>query len=102
VFWATADSFAVLGGSTVMNTGLTTLDGDLGVWPGTAITGFPPGLVVGGSTHTGDVIAMQAQADVTTAYNVLAGLPFEQTWGARISADLPSRRAFIGFRPPRS
>lgn len=72
-FLGTADSFAVLAGSTVTNTGPTTLTGDLGVWPGTAITGFPPGIVVSGTIHAGDGVAMQAQADVTTAYNVLAG-----------------------------
>src|SRR5712692_8810261 len=72
----TADSFAVLGGSTVTNTGTTTIDGSLGVWPGTAITGFPPGIVSGGTTDAGDAVAQQAQSDVTSAYNVLAGLPF--------------------------
>jgi hypothetical protein len=48
------------------------------VWPGTAITGFPPGIVIGGAIHDADPVAMQAQADVTNAYNVLAGLPMTQ------------------------
>jgi hypothetical protein len=69
-----ARSFGVLGGSTVTNTGLTVINGDLGVWPGSAITGFGPGVVVGGSIHAGDSVAQQAQADVTTAYNALAGM----------------------------
>lgn len=69
----TADSFAVLAGSTVTNTGPTTVNGDLGVWPGTAITGFPPGIVTAGTIHAGDAVAMQAQSDLTTAYNAAAG-----------------------------
>lgn len=69
----TAQGFAVLGGSTVTNTGPTVVTGALGVWPGLAVTGFPPGVVIG-SIHMGDAVAQQAQSDVTTAYNVLAGL----------------------------
>jgi type VI secretion system secreted protein VgrG len=45
----------------------------VGVSPGTAITGFPPGTIVGGTTHTNDALAAQAQVDLTTAYNALAG-----------------------------
>ena len=67
----TAQSFAVLGGSTVTNTGTSTVSGDLGVSPGTAITGFPPGIVVGGTIHAADAVALSAQNDVTTAYNAL-------------------------------
>lgn len=71
----TAQNFAVLGGSAVTNTGNTILNGDLGVWPGNAITGFPPG-IVNGNTHAGDAVAQQAQNDLTTAYNILAGMAF--------------------------
>jgi hypothetical protein len=74
----TAQPFAVLAGSAVTNTGPTVIAGDLGVWPGSAITGFPPGLVTGGTTHTTDAVAMQAQLDVTTAYNTLAGMAVTQ------------------------
>jgi hypothetical protein len=68
-----ACSFGVLGASTVTNTGNTVIDGDLGVWPGTAITGFPPG-IVNGTIHDGDAVAMQAQADALAAYTFLQGL----------------------------
>jgi ice-binding like protein/Big-like domain-containing protein len=73
-----ADAFAVLGGQTVTNTGPTVLNGDLGVWPGPSCTGFPapctggPG-TVNGTTHLTDTVAMQAQGDLTTAFNNAAG-----------------------------
>jgi hypothetical protein len=72
-----AQNFAVLGGSTVTNTGPTVITGNLGVWPGTAITGFPPG-IVNGMIHASDAVAQQAQSDVTTAYNTLAGMALTQ------------------------
>ena len=68
----TAASFTVLGGSTVTNVGPTIVTGDLGVSPGTAIIGFPPG-AVSGTIHANDAVAVQAQADATVAYNNLAG-----------------------------
>jgi hypothetical protein len=68
----TADSFAVLAGSTATNTGSSIVTGDLGVWPGTAVTGFPPG-VVNGTIYPGGAVPQQAQSDVTAAYIDLAG-----------------------------
>jgi type VI secretion system secreted protein VgrG len=68
-----ADSFGVLGGTTVTNTGVSIVTGDLGVSPGTAITGFPPG-TVSGTIHAGDAVAAQAQADAAAAYAALVGL----------------------------
>lgn len=59
---------------TVTNTGPTTLAGNLGVNPGSAITGFPPGLVAS-ATHEGDAQAVQARSDLTTAYDDAAGSP---------------------------
>jgi hypothetical protein len=67
----TADPFAVLGGSTVTNTGPTVINGDLGVSPGTAITGFLPG-IVNGTIDDDNAVAMQAQSDLTSAYNFAA------------------------------
>jgi len=75
----TAGTFAVLAGTTVTNTGPTTLIGDLGVSPGTAATGFPPGLVTG-MIHTGtDAVAVQAQKDATAAYTTAVGQPCDVT-----------------------
>jgi type VI secretion system secreted protein VgrG len=65
--------FGVLGGSAVTNTNDTVIDGDLGVYPGTSITGFPPG-IVNGTIYDGDAVAMQAQADALSAYTFLQGL----------------------------
>ncbi len=67
-------NFAVLAGSTVTNTATpTVVNGDLGVSPGSAVTGFPPGTVVGGTIHAADAVAAQAQSDLTSLYNSLAG-----------------------------
>jgi hypothetical protein len=73
-----ADAFGVLGAQTVTNTGNSVINGDLGVWPGTAITGFPPGKV-NGVIHTTDAVAKQAQTDALAGYNFLAGLARTQT-----------------------
>ena len=70
-----AQSFAILGSSTVTNTGASSIRGDVGVSPGTSVTGFPPGVVTGGTIHAGDALAAQAQTDLTSAYNAAAGRP---------------------------
>jgi ice-binding like protein len=82
----TVGSYSVLGGQTVTNIGPSTLDGDLGVWPGTAITGFPPG-VTAGATHAGDAVAGQAQSDLVVAYNDAAG----RAPTANVAGDLVGR-----------
>ncbi|MFF1644823.1 ice-binding family protein, partial [Streptomyces sp. NPDC058240] len=65
----TATSYAVLAGTTVTNTVTpTVVNGDLGVSPGSSVTGFPPG-IVNGVQHVADAAAGQAQSDLTTAYN---------------------------------
>lgn len=74
----TAANFAVLAGSTVTNTGATTINGDLGLTPGTSVTGFPPGQV-NGTEDIADAAAAQAQNDLTTAYNDAAARPTTAT-----------------------
>ena len=71
----TACSFGILGGSTVTNVvgTATTVSGDVGVWPGSAITGFGAPASITGTTHAGDATAQTAQGDLTTAYNNAAG-----------------------------
>ncbi|MGD0790949.1 MAG: ice-binding family protein [Terriglobales bacterium] len=71
----TAGSYAVLAGSAVTNTGPSGIYGDLGVSPGCAITGIPPG-IVHGAINACNAKAAQAQLDLTSAYNVAAGLPY--------------------------
>ncbi len=75
----TAANFEVLAGSGVSNTGKTNVTGDLGVSPGTAVTGITgiapggPG-TVSGTIHSGDATAATAESDLTTAYNDAQGL----------------------------
>jgi len=73
----TAGGFKILAGSTVTNTGPTSITGgDLGLSPGTAVTGFPPGtLTPPAAMHVGPASsAAQAQLDLTAAYNFAAGI----------------------------
>jgi hypothetical protein len=69
-----AENFAVLGASTVTNTGTSIISGNVGVSPGSAITGFPPGIIINGGLHAADATATQAHADFATAYTAFAGL----------------------------
>ena len=67
-----AGNFAILAGAGVTNTGLTTINGDLGTSATGTVTGFPPGMV-NGNIHAADQIAAQAKLDLTTAYNDAQG-----------------------------
>ena len=65
----TLDGFNVLAATTVTNTGATIInDGDIGLSPGSAVVGFPPGIINNGIEHVADAQALQAQKDWTTAY----------------------------------
>lgn len=85
----TAKSYSVLAGSTVTNTGPTVINGDVGLSPGSSVTGFSsstpsgPGQIFG-DLHVADAEAAQAKTDLTTAYNDAAG----RGPGAAITADL--------------
>lgn len=69
---AGAATLAVLAGTSVSNTGATTITGDLGLSPGSSVGGFPPG-ILNGTQHINDAIADQAKLDLTAAYNNAAG-----------------------------
>ncbi|WP_271984035.1 ice-binding family protein [Pseudoclavibacter terrae] len=86
----TASSFSVLGGASVSNTGDSILSGDLGVAPGSAISGFPPGIVLGETRPLEDAAA--AQSDAAVAYNALTS----QASDAPIAADLGGQTLVAG------
>lgn len=81
-----ACAFGILAGQTVTNVTdtVTTVSGNVGVWPGTAITGFGPPASITGTIDAGDPVAQAAQGDLTTAYNNAAGA----TGGAVLTADI--------------
>ncbi|WP_211349056.1 ice-binding family protein [Micromonospora pisi] len=89
----TAETYGVLAGQAVTDVpppvGPSVINGDLGVWPGTSVTGSP---VVNGEVHVGDTEAMQAQADLTTAYNFAAAEPTTST----VTADLGGQTLVTG------
>ena len=82
----TACTFGILAGSTVTNvTGtITTVSGNVGVWPGSAVTGFGPPASITGTIDADNPVAQTAQGDLTTAYNNAAGA----TGGAVLTADI--------------
>ncbi len=81
-----AGTYEVMGGSTVTNTGATSISGgNLGLSPGTSVTGFPPGvLVTPAQTIIANPVSAQGQADLNTAYLATAGIP----GGALLPADI--------------
>ncbi|HLW89418.1 MAG TPA: ice-binding family protein [Terriglobales bacterium] len=84
-------NFSVLAGTTVTNTGSTVVSGDVGVCPGTAVTGFPPGST-GGTIHLADGAASLAQATLTAAYIDAAG----RAGGTSVAGDLVGQTLTAG------
>ncbi|MER6826441.1 DUF4082 domain-containing protein [Streptosporangium sp. NPDC000563] len=78
-----AAPFGVLAGAAVTNVNLTTVTGNLGVSPGTTVTGFPPG-TVSGSKQIGNAAAALAMADAVSAYNDAAGRTPDATVAAQL------------------
>jgi hypothetical protein len=83
--------FSVLAGSTVTNTGSTVISGDVGVNPGSAVTGFPPALA-SGAIHKADGAAAQAQAALTAGYIDAAG----RSGGTTVAGDLVGKTFTAG------
>jgi hypothetical protein len=81
-----AATLALLAGSAITNTGATNVTGDMGLSPGTSVSGFPPGILVG-TLHINDGIATQSKLDLTAAYNDAAG---------RTAADMVTLSGNIG------
>ncbi|MCS5716816.1 ice-binding family protein [Herbiconiux sp. CPCC 205763] len=87
----TAATYSVLGGQSVTNTGPSILGAGVGVSPGSAITGFPPGITLG-ARHAADAEALQAQSDLGTAYDAAAA----QAVDVSVEGDLGNRTLLPG------
>ena len=79
-----AETYGILAGSTITCVGpIGTINADLGLWPGSAVTGFPT-CTISGTSNMANAVAQTAQGDLTTAYNSLAG----KACGTTLSADM--------------
>jgi Ice-binding-like len=81
----TATPFSVLAGSTITNTGPTTMFGSLGLAPGSSVTGAPHVL---GETHISDAVAIGAKNSLTTAYNEAANRPSNGSAGTDLAGQV--------------
>ena len=89
-------TFATLAGTTITNTATPTLlNGDLGLSPGTSVTGFPPG-IVNGTKHITDGAAATAQVDLTALYTCLAAQPCGTTIGSANQAGVTLTSTGVG------
>jgi type VI secretion system secreted protein VgrG len=83
-----ATPYAVVAGTTITNTGSSVISGDIGLSPGTSITGFPPG-TVSGTTNAADALSLAAQTSSTAGYGVAAGsTPFTTVAGGTLGGTL--------------
>ena len=98
----TTSRFAVLAGTTITNTGATVITGDaggdIGVSPGSAITGVPPG-ILSGAKHSNDAVAIQAMTDRVTAYNNAVARPVTRSAASGSSAGTTGRWSFLPTTP---
>jgi hypothetical protein len=99
----TASTFGILAASTVTNTGFTVDGGDLGLYPGTSVTGFPPG-IVNGTQYITDATAQNAQSAVTSAFtagNLLTPTttfpPIHDIGGATLTPGVYSEPSSLGI-----
>jgi hypothetical protein len=96
----TAESYAVLAGSTITNTGPTVVSGNVGLSAGTEITGFegaPGGLVTPGTgTATTEPVVDQAKIDLTKAFNVAKSLTPQASGLSQLSGKRLSPGVYSG------
>jgi len=78
-----ASNFVILGATTITNTGKSVIIGDLGLYPGTSVLGFPPGVVIG-NKHIADTDSFNAKIDANAASVCLLDLTPTSTLGADI------------------
>ena len=86
-----ASAFAVFAGTAIINKGSTTITGDMGLSPGSSVSGFPFG-VLEGKKHINNNKSNQAKIDLAAAYNDAAGHGYFFCRGPHISGDVFCRR----------